>query len=91
MVELFTNQARQTVNLARAEAERLDHQWTGAEHILLGLIREREGTAGIFLRGLGIGLEAARRQVAVVSGSSQPSTSAHPPFNPDAKAVLELS
>lgn len=91
MVEWFTSEARQAVSLARAEAEHLDHRWTGAEHILLGLIREREGTAGSFLRGLGIGLETARRQVAGASGSCGPSTSAHPPFNADAKAVLEFS
>jgi ATP-dependent Clp protease ATP-binding subunit ClpC len=40
MFERFTDRARRVVVLAQDEARRLDHNYIGTEHILLGLIHE---------------------------------------------------
>ena len=41
----FTDRVRKVLALAREEAIRLQHDYVGTEHILLGLIREGEGVA----------------------------------------------
>lgn len=46
------------------EAQRLQHQFIGTEHVLLALIQEDQGLAAQPLRGLGLDLDGARRVVA---------------------------
>ena len=45
MFERFTDRARRVVVLAQEEARKLNHNYIGTEHILLGLIQEGEGLA----------------------------------------------
>src|SRR6266498_1894761 len=54
MFERFTDKARRVVVLAQEEARMLDHNYIGTEHILLGLIHEREGLAATALDSLGV-------------------------------------
>jgi ATP-dependent Clp protease ATP-binding subunit ClpA len=91
MFERFTDRARRVVVLAQDEARRLDHNYIGTEHILLGLIHEGEGVAARALESLGISLDAVRQQVEEIIGRGQQAPSGHIPFTPRAKKVLELS
>jgi ATP-dependent Clp protease ATP-binding subunit ClpC len=91
MFERFTDRARRVVVLAQEEARRLDHNYIGTEHLLLGLIREGEGVASLALGSLGISLEAVRSQVEEIIGRGQAAPGGHIPFTPRAKKVLELS
>jgi hypothetical protein len=91
MLERFTDRARRVVQLAEEEARRLDHNYIGTEHILLGLIREDEGIAAKALESLGISLQAVREQVEEIIGQGQQVPSEVIPFTPRAKKVLELS
>jgi hypothetical protein len=91
MFERFTDRARRVVPLAQEEAKRLDHNYIGTEHLLLGLIREGEGVAAKALESLGISLDAVRQQVKEIIGRGQQAPSGHMPFTPRAKKVLELS
>ena len=91
MFERFTDRARRVVVLAQEEAAGLNHNYIGTEHILLGLIREREGVAAKALESLGISLEAVRAQVEEIIGQGQSAPTEHIPFTPRAKKVLELS
>jgi ATP-dependent Clp protease ATP-binding subunit ClpC len=91
MFERFTDRARRVVVLAQDEARRLNHNYIGTEHILLGLIHEGEGVAARALQSLGISLEAVRQQVEEIIGRGQQVPSGHIPFTPRAKKVLELS
>jgi hypothetical protein len=91
MFERFTDRARRVVVLAQEEAVGLNHNYIGTEHILLGLIREREGVAARALESLGISLEAVRAQVEELIGQGQSAPTGHLPFTPRAKKVLELS
>jgi hypothetical protein len=91
MLERFTDRARRVVKLAEEEARRLDHNYIGTEHILLGLIREGEGVAAKALESLGISLDAVRQQVEEIIGRGQQAPFDVIPFTPRSKKVLELS
>ncbi len=91
MFERFTDRARRVVVLAQEEARLLNHNYIGTEHILLGLLSEREGVAGEALRSLGISLEAVRHDVEEIIGKGKSGPSGQIPFTPRAKKVLELS
>ena len=60
MFERFTDKARHVVVLAQEEARRLDHNYIGTEHLLLGLLDDEEAIGGGALTGLGITKERAR-------------------------------
>jgi Clp amino terminal domain, pathogenicity island component len=91
MFERFTDRARRVIVLAQEEARLLDHDYIGTEHILLGLLREREGVAAKALESLGISLEAVRAEVEQVIGRGQTTPGPQIPFTPRSKKVLELS
>jgi Clp amino terminal domain, pathogenicity island component len=91
MFERFTDRARRVVVLAQEEARHLNHNHIGTEHILLGLINEKQGVAAIALTELGISLEGARAQVIEIVGQGDEAPASHIPFTPRAKKVLELS
>jgi ATP-dependent Clp protease ATP-binding subunit ClpC len=91
MFERFTDRARRVVVLAQEESRRLDHNYIGTEHILLGLIREGEGIAAKTLESLEISLEAVRQKVEDIIGHGKKTPSGHIPFTPRSKKVLELS
>lgn len=45
MFQRFSDSARRVVVLAQEEARKLNHNYIGTEHLLLGLIQEGEGVA----------------------------------------------
>jgi len=87
----FTDRARRVVVLAQDQARLRNHNDLGTEHLLLGLIREREGVAVPALESLGISLAVVRAQVQEIIGQGQSAPTRHIPFTPRAKKVLELS
>lgn len=91
MFERFTDRARRVVVLAQEESQRLSHNYIGSEHLLLGLLAEREGVAARALESLNVTLTAAREQVEEIIGPGQQTPRGHIPFTPRAKKILELS
>jgi ATP-dependent Clp protease ATP-binding subunit ClpA len=89
--ERFTDSARRVLVVAQEEARQLNHGFIGTEHILLGLIGERDGVAAQVLSDLGIFLDDARRAVEAKVGRSSTAPAGSPPFTPRAKKLLELS
>jgi len=67
----FTERARKVLSLAQEEAEVLNHRYIGTEHILLGLIREGEGTAARVLTDLGVELGRVRKAVEYIVGRAE--------------------
>ena len=89
MFERFTNRARHVVVLAQEEARRLQHNYIGTEHILLGLLGEPDGLAFRVLEGFGMSLEGTREEVEAIVGAGNATVSGHIPFTPRAKKTLE--
>ena len=99
MFERFTARARRVLMLAQDEVRRLDCNFIGTEHLLLGLIAEGDGIGGKVLTSFGV--SAADVEAQVLGLRAQPGRSAEappkgrfggkPPFSPKAKKVLELS
>lgn len=63
MFEKFTNRAKQVIKLAKKEAQRLNHNYLGTEHILLGLLKLGQGVAVNVLRNLGVDFDTAKQEV----------------------------
>ncbi len=63
MFEKFTNRAKQVIKLAKKEAQRLNHNYLGTEHVLLGLLKLGQGIAVNVLRNLNIDFETVRNEV----------------------------
>jgi ATP-dependent Clp protease ATP-binding subunit ClpA len=91
MFERFTTRARHVVVLAQEEARRLDHNYIGTEHILLGLFGEPDEIAGRILAAVGMTLESTRQEVTAIVGTGTTAPSGHIPFTPRAKKTLELA
>jgi hypothetical protein len=56
----FSAEAKKALELSLREALQLGHSYIGTEHILLGLLRDRESVAAGVLRSLGADLEGVR-------------------------------
>jgi prophage maintenance system killer protein len=91
MFRRFSPRAREVIVSAQQEARALHHNYIGTEHILLGLLRDREGVAGRALHVLGISPDTAREQVLDIIGEGKHEPSGHIPFTPRTKKVLELA
>ncbi len=59
----LTPRAKRVIELAVDEARRLNHSYIGTEHLLLGLLREREGAAVGVLESFGITSERAQAEI----------------------------
>jgi ATP-dependent Clp protease ATP-binding subunit ClpC len=88
----FTDRVRKVLAMAREEAVRLQHDYVGTEHILLGLIREGDGVAAEVLRNLAADLDDLLR---LVEDNIRPGKSSTPigelPYTTRAKKVLEYA
>ena len=91
MFERFTDRARRVVVLAQEEARLLRHGYIGTEHVLLGLVAEKEGLGAQALRAAGADLDQLRQSVRDIIGQGSGELPSHLPFTPRAKKVLELS
>jgi ATP-dependent Clp protease ATP-binding subunit ClpC len=91
MFTRFTPAARRVVVLGQEEARLLRHNYIGTEHLLLGLLAERESVGAQALQGAGITLDIARAGVEQLTGCGQETPSGHVPFTPRSKKVLELA
>jgi len=88
----FTDRVRKVLAMAREEAIRLQHDYVGTEHILLGLIREGEGVAAAVLMKLTVDLDAIHEEVdeSVRKGKATIALG-ELPYTSRAKKVLEFA
>src|SRR6516165_4232580 len=93
MFEKFTERARKVMSLARQEAQRLNSEFIGTEHILLGIIQEGGGVAAKVLKNLNVDLKRIRQEIEkLITPSTAPTvTLGQLPFSPRAKRVIELA
>lgn len=90
--EKFTDKARKVLVLAQDEARALHQPYVGTEHLLLGLIQEKDGLAAQALDRLGVEYNAVVQAIRqVVSIDEDTDVSGHLSFTPRVKRVLENS
>ena len=90
--ERFTDRARKVLQLANQEAQRLNHEYVGTEHILLGLIKEGTGVAANVLKNLDVDLRKIRLEVEkLVQSGADMVTMGKLPHTPRAKKVIEYA
>ena len=90
--EKFTDKARKVLVLAQDEARALHQPYVGTEHILLGLIQEKDGLAAQALERLSVKYDAVVQGIRqVVSIDEDTDVSGHLSFTPRVKRVLENS
>ena len=75
-----TPRAKKVIEYAKEEAQNLNHNYVGTEHLLLGLLREHDGVAAQVLMNLGLKLEKVRQEVLNLLGAGPESKP-----KPDAK------
>lgn len=92
LFETFTDQARNAVSVAQEEAQRFNQNYIGTEHLLLGLIRERNGVAARLLIAMGVDLKRVCRQVeTIISRRDHLVVPGNTHLTPRAITVLELA
>ncbi len=68
MFDKFTNRAKQVIKLAKKEAQRMNHNYLGTEHVLLGLLKLGQGIAVNVLRNMNVDYEIVRAEVEKIVG-----------------------
>ncbi len=92
MSNRFTERAQRVILIAQEEAKRLNHDYVGTEHLLLGLSALGEGVAAQVLANLGIDLRRLRAEVERIVGTGDNIlVLGEIPFTPQAKKVLEYA
>ncbi|NLY39038.1 MAG: ATP-dependent Clp protease ATP-binding subunit [Firmicutes bacterium] len=87
----FTERAQQVLVLAQEEAKRLNHNFIGTEHLLLGLVREGSGVAARALQNMGVDLNKVRQQVERITPKGEKILAQSISYTPRAKRVVELA
>jgi len=89
----LTPLAQQTLESARAEAPRLNHDFIGTEHVLLGLLASESGIVPNVMRSMGVEFEAIRAEIEKVIGPGMPGqrVAANIPYTPRATRALALA
>ncbi|HTY88706.1 MAG TPA: Clp protease N-terminal domain-containing protein [Candidatus Acidoferrum sp.] len=88
----FTPRAQQVLGLARKEADRLNHNVIGTEHLLLGLLKLGQGVSVNVLQKMGLDLETVRMAIEKKTGTGPwRENPGNIPYAPRVKKVLALA
>ena len=90
MQENYTSQARNALAMAEKTAKRCQHSYIGTEHLLLGLLMEPEGTAGILLAEFGVEQERLLGLIdRLIAPSGSTAVASAPGLTPRARRLLD--
>ncbi|MBI3970976.1 MAG: hypothetical protein HY332_06775 [Chloroflexi bacterium] len=87
----FADDAKQVLVRAQEDAQRLNHNWIGSEHLLLGQLRVETGGAARVLASLGAELDKARTVVVLLKGRGERMVIGEIRLTPRARRVLNLT
>ena len=87
----FTPRAEETLRLAQEAAQEMGHGYVGTEHLLLGLLREKEGVAHRVLTEFGITDEMICSILQRSVGNGLSGTAPSQGLTPRAKGAIELA
>ena len=92
MAKRFTENAQKIILIAQEEAKRLNHDYVGTEHILLGLCAIEGTVSNQLLTSLGVTFRKVRLEIEKMVGIGDTiMLLGEIPFTPRAKKVLEFS
>lgn len=92
MAKRFTENAQKIILIAQEEAKRLNHDYVGTEHILLGLSAIEGTVSNKILSNLGVSFRKVRQEIEKMVGIGDTiMLLGEIPFTPRAKKVLEFS
>ena len=87
----LTRRAQNALRLARESSAQLGHGYVGSEHLLLGLLRERRGTAARALQAAGIQETAVRDAIAGLVGVGARGCGPSQGLTPRCRRIVELA
>jgi ATP-dependent Clp protease ATP-binding subunit ClpC len=90
-LDRFSKRARKVLTMAQEEAQRLNHNYIGTEHLLLGLVKEDQGVAIKVLRELSIEPMQVIKAIERAVGKGDRPPYGKPTLAPRTKRVIELS
>jgi ATP-dependent Clp protease ATP-binding subunit ClpC len=90
-LDRFTKHAKQVLQIAQEEATRLNHNYVGTEHLLLGLAKEENGLASKVLRELGATSNDVTRAVERMAPRNPRAPFSKPTLTPRTKRVIEVA
>ncbi|GEO47213.1 ATP-dependent Clp protease ATP-binding subunit [Companilactobacillus kimchii] len=92
MDKVFTESAKNALVLAQEQAKTFHHNAVGTEHILLGLVMENDGIAGITLRDLAVSDRDVEEEIEHLTGygdvSSNTAKGIYLPYSPKGQMIL---
>jgi ATP-dependent Clp protease ATP-binding subunit ClpC len=74
----YTSPSKKVLEMSMSEARAMNHSYVGTEHLLLGLLAEKQGVAAQVLNELGVQLNEARQQVLAIIGQGAPKVAPPP-------------
>lgn len=90
MQKKFTRQAANALKFAKSTAQSCKHTYIGTEHILVGLLKEQEGTAGRILEEFNVDLNQLMELIDnLIAPSEVLVMEAVPEFSPRAQRILD--
>lgn len=87
----FTDQVKDALRFSLEEGRRMNHNYVGTEHLLLGILRVEEGVAYEVLTELGLTLDKVRQAVEILIGRGDRMVAGEVGLTPRAKKIIELA
>jgi ATP-dependent Clp protease ATP-binding subunit ClpA len=91
--ERFTDRARKAMQLANTFAQRMDHDFLGTEHILVGIMKVETSIAATVLENLNVSKDSIVARINTLLAGSERGSSTMPklPMTPRGKRIIEYS
>ena len=87
----FTQKAQNALNRALVEASEMGHGSVGTEHLLLGLLSERDSVAARVLEENSVTYDKTRRLIGDSVGFGEPARLTPKDVTPRVKRIIEVS
>ena len=91
MFDRLTEKAKEALNYAAEAALEMGQNYVGTEHLLVGLIREKDGVAGKILEANNVTDEQVTEKIDALIGTGEPISGINPEATPRTKRVIENS
>ena len=87
----FTEGAKTALRMAEKKAKELGHNYVGSEHLLLGLIEEKQGVAANLLNMAGVSEKEVTENIEALIGKGDFEFTEGFSYTPRTKKILEMS